>query len=189
MTHLTPQTRALYAGKDLGAFANWRAQRHLAVCAECRREVEAFAALSESLADLNAVPALPWNRLAAEMRANIHLGLEAGECVRSEPATLPLAWLAGPRAMIGCASAVALLAAGLYLQRPVPSPPQPGSGQAVLRVTPSGIELNQGGQSFTLMHGRAQDAVTYSAGAQGSLIARYVDNETGNVTINNVYVQ
>jgi hypothetical protein len=38
------------------------------------------------------------------------------------------------------------------------------------------------------MHAGAQH-VTYSVGAQGSMRARYVDRETGNVTINNVYVE
>jgi hypothetical protein len=31
--------------------------------------------------------------------------------------------------------------------------------------------------------------VTYSVGAQGSMRARYVDPETGYVTINNVYAE
>jgi hypothetical protein len=41
---------------------------------------------------------------------------------------------------------------------------------------------------MTLMNGRGSD-VLYSAGAQGVMRARYVDSDTGQVTINNVYVE
>jgi hypothetical protein len=82
-----------------------------------------------------------------------------------------------------------LLVAGLFLERPAPPvAPVTGTESAVLRSTGSGIELNQGGQSLGLLQVRAGD-VTYSAGAQGSMRARYVDSDTGNVTINNLYVQ
>ena len=84
---------------------------------------------------------------------------------------------------------MALLTAGLFLERPTPpAPPAIASDGAVLRATASGIELNQGGQTLSLLHVRSGD-VTYSAGAQGSMRAGYVDADTGNVTINNLYVQ
>jgi len=35
----------------------------------------------------------------------------------------------------------------------------------------------------------SKQPVTYSVGAQGSMRARYVDPETGYVTINNVYAE
>jgi hypothetical protein len=37
--------------------------------------------------------------------------------------------------------------------------------------------------------GAQQQHVTYSVGAQGSMRARFVDQETGNVTFNTVYVE
>ena len=186
MTHPSPSVLALYAGKDLGWFTRRRAERHLARCPECRREVEAFGSLRDDLAGLNDMPALAWNRLAAEMKANIRLGLAAGECVRSERAA-PWAWLSGTRALAACASVLALVAMGLFLARPGPPTPV-ASDTAVLRATANGIELDQGGQTLSLLHGSAEK-VTYTAGAQGSMRARYVDADTGNVTINNVYVQ
>jgi hypothetical protein len=187
MTHPSQSVLALYAGKDLGWFARWRAERHLAGCRQCRDEVETFASLRDDLAGQNELPALSW-RLAAEMKANIRLGLAAGECVRGEQGAAPLAWLSGGRALAACASVMALLVAGMFLERPTP-PLQPVAGDsAVLRATANGIELNQGGQTLSLLQGPAEK-VTYSAGAQGSMRARYVDSDTGNVTINNVYVQ
>jgi hypothetical protein len=41
---------------------------------------------------------------------------------------------------------------------------------------------------LSLMHG-GSDAVTLTVSLQGAVRARWVDADTGNVTINNVYVQ
>lgn len=192
MTHPNQSILALYAGQDLGWFTRRRTERHLARCRECRDEVQAFASVSGHLAVLNELPALSWNRLAAEMKANIRLGLAAGECVRGERAArlpAPFGILSGGRALTACASVMALVTVGLFLQRPAPHPPPSMAGEnAVLRATANGIELNQGGQTLSMLHVRSVD-VTYSAGAQGSMRAGYVDSDTGNVTINNLYVQ
>jgi hypothetical protein len=85
---------------------------------------------------------------------------------------------------VALASALALLAIGIALERPHPSPAK----ELELGVTESGIEIKAGGQGMQLLNGRGR-GVMYSAGAQGSVRARYVDSETGYVTINNVYVQ
>lgn len=186
MTHPAPSTLAVYAGQDLGWFRRWSTARHLSHCQECRIQVHAFTAVSEELAGLNELPAIAWNRLAADMKANIRLGLAAGECVRTAPA--PLAWMSGVRALTALACAVALVVTGLFLERPAPPPPELAAGSAILRATGNSIELNQGGQTLSLLHVRSGN-VSYSAGAQGSMRAGYVDAETGNVTIDNVYVQ
>jgi hypothetical protein len=188
MTHPSQTTLALYAGGDLGWFARRRTEHHLGSCHECREEAEAFAFVRDDLVESNELPPLAWNRLAAEMKANIRLGLVAGECVGGEQPS-PFDWLSRTRAVIACASVVAVLAAGLFLQRPTPPLPTVAGDSAVLRATGNSIELNQGGQILSLLHARAGDQVTYSAGAQGSMRARYVDPDTGNVTIDNVYVQ
>ena len=189
MTHPNQSTLALYAGQDLGWFTRRRTERHLARCGECRGEVRAFASARDNLAALNELPAISWNRLAIEMKANIRLGLAAGECVRGERTAGPLAWMSNARALTACASVMALVAAGLFLQRPTPPAPAVAASEgALLRATANGIELNQGGQTLSLLHVRSVD-VTYSAGAQGSMRAGYVDSDTGNVTINNLYVQ
>ena len=192
MKHPSQSTLALYAGKDLGWFAARRAERHVARCRECRQAVEAFAGLHDDLVGFVEVPALSWSRLAAEMKANIRLGLAAGECVRGEQTAAsfsPFGILSSARTLTACASVMALVAAGLLLQRSTPPLQTASAGEgAVLRTTPNGIELNQGGQTLSLLHVRSGD-VTYSAGAQGSMRAGYVDSDTGNVTINNLYVQ
>ena len=192
MMHPNQSTLSLYAGQDLGWFARRRTERHLGGCPACRDEVQAFASARDNLVGLNELPAVPWNRLAAEMRANIRLGLAAGECVRGERAARPFApfgVLSGTRGLTACASVTALVAAGLFLQRSAPPVPAATAGEStVLRATANGIELNEGGQILSLLHVRSSD-VTYSAGAQGSMRAGYIDSDTGNVTINNLYDQ
>lgn len=192
MTHPQQSILALYAGRDLGWFARRRTERHLTRCRECRDELQAFASARDNLIALDELPALSWNRMALEMKANIRLGLAAGECVRGDrkaESFNPFGVLSNTRALAACASVMALVTAGLFLQRPTPvAPIALGSENAVLRATANGIELNQGGQTLSLLHVRSTD-VTYSAGAQGSMRAGYVDSDTGNVTINNLYVQ
>ncbi|HUO33046.1 MAG TPA: zf-HC2 domain-containing protein [Bryobacteraceae bacterium] len=189
MTHPSESILALYAGGDLGWLARRRTERHLARCGECRGEVQGFLAVTDNLIQSNALPVIPWSRMAAEMRANIRLGLAAGECVRSEPLSGPLAWMSNVRTLAACASIFAVVVAGTFLERPSPpSPPVAARTGAILRATADGIELNQGGETLSLLHARTGE-VTYSAGAQGSMRAGYVDSDTGNVTINDVYVQ
>ena len=192
MTHPNQSIQALYAGRDLDWFTRRRTERHLTHCGICREEVQAFASSRQGLTARSELPAIRWTRLAIEMKANIRLGLAAGECVRDErmaESFAPFALLSNARTLGACASVMAVVAAGLYLQRPAPvAPSEFGGGSAVLRATANGIELNQGGQTLSLLHVRSTD-VTYSAGAQGSMRAGYVDSDTGNVTINNLYVQ
>src|ERR1039457_935531 len=71
MKHPNRATLALHTGEDLGPFARWRTSRHLAKCEDCRREMAAFGVVRGILPELSAIPEVPWNRLAAEMKANI----------------------------------------------------------------------------------------------------------------------
>ena len=165
--------------------ARWRTQRHLAKCGDCRDEAAAFHRVRAILPELAGTPDVSWNRLAAEMKANIRLGLAAGECVR----TGQLPWRETPlftraRAVVAFTSVVVLLFAGLVLQHPAPGTPKYDG--VVVQTTANGIQVREGGQALRLLHSGAQN-VLYSVGAQGSMRARYVDPETGYVTINNVY--
>jgi hypothetical protein len=190
MKHPEQATLALQAGGDLGFFARWTVERHLAACDRCRDEVDAFAGLREVAPELGEIPEVPWNRLAAEMRANIRLGLAAGECVRAgDPPLRETPLFTGARAVVAFASIVALLVTGIILEHPAPVATIADDGTTV-QVTANGIEVRKGGQSLQLMNPDQldpQQRVLYSTDAQGSMKARYVDLETGNVTINKVY--
>ena len=194
MKHLYQATLALHAGGDLGAFARWRTSRHIAHCDRCREEVAAYAGMLDILPELGEMPEIPWSGLSAEMRANIRLGLAAGECVRPGDVPLRKSLFSGVRAAVAVASVAALLVTGLMLEHPVSRPnftrfsSRLLENGIVLESTQDGIEVGTGRQALQLRHAGAS-AVTYSVGAEGSIGARYLDPKTGYVTINNVYVE
>ena len=175
---------ALHAGGDLGALARWRTERHLAKCAHCREELAAFTAAREITTGLAEIPELPWNRLAAEMKANIRLGLAAGECVRPESEPLhSWHWFTGGRALAACASVVVLLAVGMFLERPNPHPAI-AANSVTLESTGDGIEMSNGREALGLTNSGAQNVI-YSVSSKG-IGASYVDPKTGLMTINHL---
>ncbi len=185
MKHPSESALALFAGGDLGPFAQWKTARHVEKCVRCRSEADGFAsAIMASRPHLEELPGLSWNSLAAEMQANIRVGLAAGECV-ARAGKSKLAWRTGP--VFAWAGLVAVAAVALWLQQPV-SRLADVPGQAVLAVSHGGIELKEGGQMMSLMHAGAKN-VTTSVSAEGAVRARYVDERTGQLTINNVYAQ
>jgi hypothetical protein len=187
MKHPSQEILALHAGGDLGWMARWKTARHVSGCERCAADVEAFSELRGTLPDLKEIPEVPWNRIAAEMRANIRLGLAAGECVReSEPSTGNFPLFNGARATVALAGVLALMVTGIVLERPAPLLAR--ANEPMVQATSNGIQSRSGDQAFGLMHSGAL-RVTYTVGAQGTLGARYTDPETGNVTMTKVYVE
>jgi anti-sigma factor RsiW len=182
MKHPSEETLALHAGNDLGWVARWSVGRHLAACDRCRREVAAFAALRATLPELGGISDLPWDRLASEMQSNIRRELAVREVPAhaTEPRFQParLAW--------GAAAAAVLIAAGVFLDPPAPRVIQ--ANDAWVQATANGIQSRTGDRSFSLLNEGA-GRVTYTAGAQGTIGARYTDPETGTVTMTKVYVE
>jgi len=187
MRHPNQAALALHAGGDLGPFRRWLMARHLARCAACREEVAGYNEMRELLPDLAEMPDISWNRMAAEIKANIRLGLEAGECVRTAEMPLRRASMSGWRAAVAFASVVVLVGGCLVLERPAPQMAQ--RAETSVESTKYGIQYQAGDERMlSLMNGGAQKAV-YTFDAQGSMGARYTDPETGSVTINTVYAQ
>jgi hypothetical protein len=191
MRHPSEENLALFAGGDLGRLEAWRVSRHLRRCHDCRAEVEQFRTATSVLGrETERLPAgLNWERLAAEMTGNIRVGLAAGECVAPVPARRqPLGWR--PAALI--AMLTILILGGWFLQGPKMwmrrQPQIAGPAQPVLEATPAGIEVKASRGALTLLNTRAVSPAVYVS-APGSLRARFVDSETGQVTINNVYAE
>jgi hypothetical protein len=185
MKHPSQETLALHAGGDLGWLARWQTARHLAGCDECRDEVAAYSDVREVLPELNQLPDVAWNRLAAEMRANIRLGLSAGECVRDSDVPERESHLfRGARAVVVFASVCAMLVVAAVLEKPAPV----HASETLVQATDNGIQKRSGDRTFGLMHTGAEN-VTYTVGAQGTLGARYVDPETGVMTMTKLYVE
>lgn len=190
MKHPSLETLALHAGGDLGWMARWRTRRHLAHCPRCREEGEAFSEVRAVVPDLSEIPEVAWNRLESEMKANIRLGLAAGECVRAEEKPLRETPFSHARIAVALASVVALLVTGVVLEHPIPRQGYAPVDAVVVQSTRDGIQVRDGDHALQLLHTGVNDRnVIRSVGAQGSMRARYVDPETGYVTINNVYAE
>lgn len=204
MSHPNERRIALYACGDAGWMERLAMARHLAGCPDCRARAARFRADREMVrreaADLP--PGLDWNRLAAEMTANIHLGLEAGECVSPAPQRKRprMSW----RPVFAAAGLSVILIAAMFLNFPPeqreslsrgvsalwsrPAVPDAADPDVALASTRNGIEIRENGAALSIMNpGSVTPVVVASTG--GSLRARYVDSDTGQVTITNVYVQ
>jgi len=164
------QSLALYAGGDLGWLAALRVRRHVQACEACRAEVEGQRAALDGLqrGAMTLPEGLDWEPLAAEMKANIHLGLQMGEIARSvprrrlDPTGESLVW----RAAAVCASLAVILASGWYLQRP---------------HTPA-VQT-----TFSLPAGSSELVKTAEIGE--GVRARFVDQDSGQVTIQHVFTE
>jgi anti-sigma factor RsiW len=202
MTHPREENLALFAGGDLGALERWRVSRHVRGCDACRAGVARFQRSAALLNDeAGRLPAgLNWDRLAAEMTGNIRVGLAAGECVAPSPAPRnQLGWR--PAAVIALLTIVIL--GGWFLQGPLMMMPRQqrasllpaAAADPVLEATPAGVEVKASRGALTLLNTRAasqtpgQKQIVVYVSAPGSLRARFVDSETGQVTINNVYTE
>ena len=171
--HPSESELALLAGGDVSFFSRFRLQRHVRHCDCCQDTLGEFALLRQGMAGED-FPDLDWDRLSAEMTANIHLGLEAGECVRV--VAVERKW--DPRLAAAFASLLLLLGAGLAMR--------PQQTNRVLEATRVGVAVRNGQSSLTLMnHQGAAAAQTVSA--QGEIRSAYV--EGGSVTFNAVYLE
>jgi hypothetical protein len=190
-THPSEAELALLASGDAGRFRRYTLARHVRSCAGCREKQDAFADLRAEVAAAE-LPDLNWGSLAAEMRANIRLGLEAGECVREtrKPGHRIFGeWSFGLSAAFAC---LALLVGASFFMRDTRQLPPVTPGAIAVGTLPSlesttaGVGLQTGSGSFTLLnHDGAVANQTVSA--QGAVRSRYVD--AGAVTINNVYLE
>lgn len=200
--HLNETQLASHRASDLGWLERLQVTAHLHGCPECRRRREEYESAHEALCAMaDELPAgLQWDRLSSEMTANINLGVTAGRIVaQAEKPTHLTGW----RPALVFASTLLVVAAAWYVNahgRPViptnmvavgkatlAKPVLTAPAQPTLEMDSAGIGLNDPTRVLTLMH-PARGAV-FSVNMQGGVRARYVDAETGQVTINNVYVQ
>jgi len=206
MKHVNETDLALYASSDLSGWRRWSTAVHLRRCAECKDLVEAHRRLRAEArsSDEALLETLHWKRLAAEMTANIHVGLAAGRCVapsgNREPGMRRLVpnWLITPAGAVA-ALAVLFMAAWwlnvpasdktalLRVMRGLPARASEDRGP-VVAASQAGIEFRENGGSLGL---RLIDAkpVEVSLSIGRSVSAHYVDDDADQVTITTVYVQ
>lgn len=205
--HPRGEALALFARGDLawvdGRIERWRIARHVRHCAECEHEVEQFRATVEELkrgASAGLPPVLEsardWSRLEREMAGNINVGVAASRCIENVGGGRLRGWR-GPAVVAGLSL---VFITGWFLNMPhddtarilsVLRTPwgsaQPRNG-TIVQTTSKGIAVRAQGAMLTLLHPDAAD-VTVSVNGTASVGARYVDGETGQVTITNVYGQ
>jgi hypothetical protein len=191
--HPREKDLALLAGSDARRWQRFTLDRHVRACTECQEKVAQFRQLRAAIAMVEP-PSVNWSLLEAEMRANIHLGFEAGQCVRG----VRTGWVWEPRLGVALACLLLLAGASFFLRGPHALTAQkavtetaavsPVSESPVLESTNSGLELRSSAGSLTLLNHHGVIA-HQTVSARGEIRARYVDGNAGTVTINNVYLQ
>lgn len=193
MRHLAEVELALYTSGDVSLWRRATVRLHLSGCDACRARVDEYVADRQALR--SAADELPegldWDRLSREMTANIRVGLAAGECVAPRvPARVHLSWRP---LMVGAAGVFVLMVAAWSLnltwraQAPVLTATEDRS--PMVQTSGSGIELRANGGSMGVSGAGSGQPVAVSASMQGTARARYVDDDTAQVTITSVYVQ
>jgi hypothetical protein len=209
-SHISETDLALFVSGDLSLWNRLKVRLHTDRCANCARLVKSYRQDGNQFRDVSTrLPeGLDWNRLASEMTANIRVGLAAGECVAPRARKSPtLNWR--PAVVVAGLSAVLVLA--WWLNMPPAQTQELGRamhavwnarGNAgtsvhqamldergpVVEANSSGIEVRENGNSLGVSQG-ATRPLTVSVNVQGSASARYVDADTGQMTITSVYVQ
>lgn len=189
--HPSETDLALLAGGDCGRVRRFLLNRHVARCGDCRDALASFGELRSAVRNV-AAPELDWDRLAGEMRANIRVGLAAGECVRDVPATASRGNRL-PQLAFGMAGLLLLAGAGVFLHGLLPRQADPAAAHAVAESTGAGVRVRtDSGSSMTLLDPSAKagdSEVDRAVTSQGAIRASYVDGSTGTVTVTSVYVE
>lgn len=195
MKHPSESDLALYAAGDLSWAKQKLTGRHVSQCGACQSVVVEY---SEFRPEVREFPKLPshiqWSRLQAEMTANIHLGLEAGECVSPRSAVRPSKKLHVPfggmpswhRLGIACAVLCAVAGITFMIEHP-PSLAGPPVTGTVLEASERGLQISEGTQTLRLLNTSGTE-VSRTVGARGEVGARYLD-PNGYVTVSQVYGQ
>ena len=200
-SHPAPETLALHARGDLALIPRLRLRAHLLECDTCGRQMALFAqslaelkreAASETLTAFEAVA--DWSSLEREMLGNIVVGVAAARCI--ENVGRKRTWI--PRLAVA-GGLTALFVGGWVSHIPREETAHLTSSLSrlagishvtrlgdVVQTTPTGIAVRSEGVTLTILH--PPSAVVAVSGSS-SVEARYVDEDTGQLTITNVYGQ
>jgi hypothetical protein len=199
--HPSTQTLALFASSDLPWTRKVKVGHHVWHCAQCEEQVAAFRAArvrlrhdaeNSMLTGFEAV--VDWPRFEREMLGNIAVGVAAARCI-DKVGRGRFVW----RGMLFSAGLAAVFVAGWFTHVPAEQNAHLVSSlrrvfglsdsqvaATIVKTTPDGIAVRTQGATLTLRHPRS--AVNSMSGAS-SITSRYVDEDTGQVTITKVYAQ
>ncbi len=180
---LSEKECALLAGNDAGFWPRLKARLASRGADAPRPDETAFAQIRAEMPRFRELPEyFAWDNLAAEMKANILVGVEAGEAIRSRPAPVAVGWKAG----LAFAALALVVVSGYWWRTPDYFASQEAPVVSLLEARPGGLELQNRETALTVMYGRDSGQLALSGGL-GSIRADYVDEETGQLTVAHVY--
>jgi hypothetical protein len=208
--HPAIETLALYSAADLPLLTRLRIKRHVARCGDCEQQVLLLRSAigemkreagAQTLTGFEAIA--HWPELERDMMGNIAVGLDAALCIENVgrkrtffyrfamAAGLAVLFAAGwmthiPREETNRLLASLRGAAGGVIGGGLMGLDKPPPMGTVLRSTPGGIAVRTQGGTLTILH--PTSAVISLSGRSG-VSARYIDEDTGQVTIAKVYGQ
>lgn len=199
--HPSLEDLALLVGGEMPYVRRWQVEDHVHHCARCEHEFEQFQAAQAELRRLAEAEMLTgyeaigdWSRLEREMAGNISVGVAAARAIGNVGRYRLHSW----RFATVAAILAVVFAAGWMLNVPgddvgrilgafrtIWSGPRVAAG-IILATTPHGVSVRSQGTVLTVLHPESA-YVTASFTSNSSVAMRYVDEETGQVTITNVY--
>jgi len=202
-SHPRPEELALASRRDLPLWRRWQVNWHVRRCPVCEHEVVEYRTVSARIKGQATAEALTagesamdWQRLAREMTGNIKVGIAAAQCIGTAPGHIFRKW----RVTALVAGLSVIFIAGWWINVPrddmdrvvaafraAVTRSHPADG-IILETNPHGVSVRFQGASLTLLH-PASARATASFTSSSSVGVRYVDDETGQVTIANVYGQ
>lgn len=200
--HPSTEVLALYCSVDIPLLDRWKIRRHISACEHCDRQLGLFRAAAtefkrqartETLTGFEAIA--DWPRLEREMQGNIIVGLAAARCIERGPnhrglliktllaAGMLMLFVLGWVTHVPPEQSSRIFAAvrgtfSAHQRREIAGP--------ILRSQPDGIVVGSQERSLTILH---PASAVVSLSGTSSVEARYVDDETGQVTITAVYGQ
>ena len=196
MRHFSEHEAALASTGDLPFLLKLQSQTHCLVCPSCRARVEDYRS-DRSRVDLAVdgfeLPrAIKWEQLEAEMLGNIRLGLDIdaihqGAGIKTEERFIP--W----RAAVAIAAMTVIVMTGWFLTGPGSRPAisavaQVRSGGMLLRGDENGVGVESRGSGMILRN-VASRSNRIEVGLEGSVRSSVVDQDSGQVTVSQIYVE
>lgn len=206
MNHLDSYQLALLSRGDLPFSPALQARLHCLVCSDCRHELAEFKKTPElaklATLDFDLPRHLDWDTLQSEMTANIHLGLEIGQIAsRVEAASATPAESAPEldwKRWVSVAALSACVLTGWFLSGPAnhqnrftPShtAAQVQGFESNISADESGLGLQQKANRSSLILRASNPANTrLEVGLEGSVRAATVDQDSGQITVSQIYV-
>jgi hypothetical protein len=190
--HISEPDLALASAGDLGLAARLRVWLHVRRCPRCAASLQEFRSLRQALqssAGGEILSPAAWTGLSSEMTANIRLGLAAGRIVdRNSDVRAFTPDPAGWRVAVVMATLTVVLAGGWLLRRPVPAGIGLAPISAIAEANSEGVGIHEG-QAGLMLLGSDRESSVMLAGSSGGARARFIDDQTGQVTIHHVALE